>query len=405
MIEYVEVYELGENPFKGPQFQLVGLVDDFSSVIWKNVYYGVGEFEIYAPATEANMALLVPERYVMTSCGGTHEVAIIERVEVANSVDEGRMITASGRFAKSILDRRIVYTPVYDVGEGGNGYIWHCRSMTLSGKVDLAVLTLVRDNAASPSQSSQYLKGDRKLPVLNWVPGKDYRSRFPETISVSTDSGEESAEKQVTYKNLLDYTDGLLEEYGLGARLFLNTSDRLLHYWVYKGVSRTVRDHPEGEPVVFSMEMDNLLNTDYVYDVSPIKTTALIGGEGEGLERRCAFAYEWISGMERREVFVDASSITSEVEEGETPPTMEEYRKQLEAQGQQTVAQSPAEETLSGSIDISNSTLKYREDFYLGDLVTVEDRFLGISADVRILSVTEVQDENGYNIDMEYANK
>ena len=404
MIEYVEIYSL-EGGIGYSRLELTGLVDDFASVIWKNDYYGAGEFEIYAPATEANMALLVPERYVMTSCGGTDEVAIIERVEVANSLDEGRMITASGRFAKSILDRRIVYTPVYDSGEGGNGYIWHCRSVTLSGKVDLAAISLVRDNAANPPKNNQYLKGDRHLPALGWNPG-DYRSRYPETISISTEESEESAEKQVTYKNLLDYTDGLLEEYGLAARLFLYKDyDNLLHYYVYKGVSRTVRDHPEGEPIVFSMEMDNLLNTDYVYDVSPIKTTALIGGEGEGLERKCAFAYEWISGMERREVFVDASSITSEVEEGETPPTMEEYRKQLEAQGQQTVATSPAEETLSGSIDISNSTLRYREDFYLGDLVTVEDRFLGISADVRILSVTEVQDENGYNIDMEYANK
>ena len=404
MIEYVEIYSL-EGGIGYSRLELTGLVDDFASVIWKNDYYGAGEFEIYAPATEANMALLVPERYVMTSCGGTDEVAIIERVEVANSLDEGRMITASGRFAKSILDRRIVYTPVYDSGEGGNGYIWHCRSVTLSGKVDLAAISLVRDNAANPPKNNQYLKGDRHLPALGWNPG-DYRSRYPETISISTEESEESAEKQVTYKNLLDYTDGLLEEYGLAARLFLYKDyDNLLHYYVYKGVSRTVRDHPEGEPIVFSMEMDNLLNTDYVYDVSPIKTTALIGGEGEGLERKCAFAYEWISGMERREVFVDASSITSEVEEGETPPTMEEYRKQLEAQGQQTVATSPAEETLSGSIDISNSTLRYREDFYLGDLVTVEDRFLGISADVSILSVTEVQDENGYNIDMEYANK
>lgn len=400
MIEYVEIYA-----FDGSRLALEGVVDGFSSVIWKNSYYGVGEFEIYAPASQQNLDLLKGGRYVITPDGGDREVGIIERVEVTFSPSDGRMVAATGRFAKSILDRRIIYSPVYDAGEGGSGYVWHSSAKILTGRVDAAAALLVKENAAQPENPyPQYLKGDRSLPVLAWNED-DGRTKFPETISVDTGEEEEDAEKQVTYKGLLDYTDSLLEEYGLGGRLWLDRDLMLLRYEVFKGELRARNDHFGNEPVVFSQEMDNLVSTGYVYDESAKKTTAFVGGEGEGTDRKCAFAYEWLSGMDRRETFVDASSITTEAEEGEPAVDLQTYRKQLEAQGQQTIAQAPAEETLSGEMDITNSPLQYRRDFYVGDVVTLEDSALGIATDVRILSVTEVQDENGYNIDIEYGEK
>lgn len=373
MIEYVEIY----HPEKSGALTLIGIIDNFNSVIWKASYYGVGEFEVYAPATEENLNLLKGGNFVLTPEGGDTEVAIIEQVEVTTDPSEGPMIAASGRFAKSILDRRIIYAPTYDAAEGGSGYIWHCSATKLSGKVDAAVAGLVKDNAAAPTNPDPgHLKGDRSLPVLTWL-DEDGESRYPETISVQT-SGEteEEADKQVTYKGLLDYTDALLQEYGLGAYLWLDRDTMRLRYRVYKGISRSRDNHPESEPVIFSQEMDNLISTNYTYDETAKKTTALIGGEGEGLERKCAFAYEWVSGMDRREVFVDASSITSEAEEGEEPISMADYRKQLETQGQQTVAQSATEETLGGEMDITNSPLAYRQDFYIGDIVELEDSIL-----------------------------
>ena len=43
------------------------------------------------------------------------------------------------------------------------------------------------------------------------------------------------------------------------------------------------------------------------------------------------------------------------------------------------------------------------DDYYLGDLVTIEDKYINKLVNVRILSVTEVQDDNGYNISLEYG--
>lgn len=407
MIEYVEIYSFDESKPAGTRrLALEGLVDDFSSVIWKVDYYGSGQFEVYAPATPANLALLKGGRYVLRPDAGDAEVGIVERVEVTWSPDDGRMVAASGRMAKSLLERRIIYDPIYDSGEGGDGYVWHFSGWTFAGKVDQAAKLLVRYNASLPRNNyPTYLKGNRQIPVLWYKMPEDGESTHDAVISVSTDEGEQGAEKQVTYKNLLEYTDGLLKEYGLGARLWLDREMMLLRYEVYSGRTLASGNHPDGEPVLFSQEMDNLVDTTYVYDESAKRTVAIVAGEGEGLERKGAFAYEYVGGLERREVFVDASGITSEVDEGEAPVGLADYRRQLEAQGQQTVAQSPAEETLSGKMDVTNSHLAYRRDFRLGDVVTLEDSGLGLRADVRIVSVTEVQDEDGYNVDIEYGNE
>ena len=43
MIEFVEI--------RGHDTNIIGIIDTAQSVIWRSVYFGVGDFEIYAPAT------------------------------------------------------------------------------------------------------------------------------------------------------------------------------------------------------------------------------------------------------------------------------------------------------------------------------------------------------------------
>lgn len=44
MIEYVEVRSASTR-------EIIGIIDNSKSIIWHDVYYGVGDFEIYAPCT------------------------------------------------------------------------------------------------------------------------------------------------------------------------------------------------------------------------------------------------------------------------------------------------------------------------------------------------------------------
>ena len=46
-IEYVEIRDESRN--------IVGIIDTAQSIIWHSVYNGVGDFEIYAQATEKHI--------------------------------------------------------------------------------------------------------------------------------------------------------------------------------------------------------------------------------------------------------------------------------------------------------------------------------------------------------------
>lgn len=379
MIDYVVIRDTERQP--------VAIIDDASSIIWQSVYYGVGQFEIYAAASDKNVQYLIIGNYVTRP--DSRECGIIEKIEITNSTSEGRMIAASGRFLKSILDRRIVYTPTKS-GTGYN-YIWHSSSTRLIGKVELCVRNLIEDNATDSTVAA------RNIPELD-MNGADVTG-LPDIIITGDGDDETLAEKQVTYKNLLEYTDSVLQEYQLGSYMFLDESTLKFRYKVYKGENHAMENTEGNIPVIFSQDYDNLISSDYAFDETAYKNMAIIGGQGEGVERKLALVGDWNAGLERREMFVDANSMAQD--EGVTDET---YRKQLETEGRQNLAGLERTETFDGEIDTANTNFSYGEDYSLGDIVTVYDKAIGKYIDVRIVSVTECQDENGFKRDIEYGN-
>lgn len=387
MIEYVEIREKDSR-------EVIGVIDTAQSIIWKSLYYSVGDFEIYVSATAENIAMLIEGNYVTRP--NNFECGIIEHIEITQNDDEGKMIVASGRFVKSILDRRVIYSATLS-GTGYN-YIWHCAANVLQGNVETAVRKMVYDNAINA------VDPNRNISEIHWT--DEDISGLPDIIVTQDSSGETTAaEKQVTYKGLLEYSDAVLQEYECGAKMWLDRDFLKFRYKVYKGVDRS-RDSTTHEPLIFSTEFDNLISSSYTSDSSAYKTTALIGGEGEGTARKCAFMYAWISGLERRETFIDASGISSTYnDESGTEQTysLEVYRKMLEAQGRQSIAEMTKIETFDGEIDLTYSPYEYGKDYNLGDVITLEDKDLMKYINTRIISVTEVQDDNGYNVEISFG--
>ena len=98
-IDYVEIRNESTN--------LIGIIDTAKSIIWHSVYFGVGDFEIYAQASPEIVTLLQAGNLVTRP--DDLEVGISEKINITDNEQDGRMIIASGRFAKSILERRLIY--------------------------------------------------------------------------------------------------------------------------------------------------------------------------------------------------------------------------------------------------------------------------------------------------------
>ena len=371
MIEYVEIRESNA--------AVIGIIDIAKSIIWRSVYFGVGDFEIYAPATLEIVDMLKVGRYV-TRPDNT-EVGIIESISISTNEQDGTMIIASGRFAKSILDRRLIY----NLSGKSN------KATILRGNVEVKARELVENNAISCAFDSK-----RNIPILELGELANIPLRIVDAYGYAT-------QKQVSYQNLLTYSDGLLEEYGLGATCILNGAK--LQYVVYQGADRSKDNSAGNAPIIFSQEFDNLTASEYAYDSTPEKNAALIGGAGEGADRFYSLIETAATGLQRREMFIDATSIaqtyTDENEVVKTYPD-EEYKAMLDAKGKQDLSPLVAVESFSGTIDATNGNYVYGRDFALGDVVTVQDNNIGVYVSVRIREATEVQDENGYTVELNY---
>ena len=371
MIDVIEV--------RGSNREIIGIIDTAKSIIWHSVYFGVGDFEIYAQLTQQNILLLQIGNYVTRS--DNDEVGIIEKIDVTYSVNDGYMISASGRFAKSILDRRLIY----NLSGTTN------KPSILRGNVEAAIRLLVYNNAISCGFDS-----DRNIDIL--ILGE--QSRLPAII---VDENGNTAQKQVSYQNLMLYTDEVLKEYNYSAKITLGGS--YLNYIVYEGKDRSAENTEGHTPVIFSTDYENLNSSEYAYDEQSARNAALIGGEGEGLERFYSLITGDKTGLQRRELFVDASSInkTYIVNNIEYTYTSEEYKTMLDQAGKKELAALPAQETFTGEINASFGNWIYGRDFFLGDLVTLQDNTINKYSTVRITEVTEVQDENGYSVDVVFS--
>lgn len=382
MIEYVEI--------RNASREVIGIIDNAESIIWEAAYYGTGRFEIYVRVTKQTVAMLSVGNYVTRP--KDVNVGIIENLQIKWEPRAGRMIIASGRFAKSLLDRRLVY----------NYKNYSVTPTVSSGLVEVAVRKLLNDNIIASTDSR------RNIPFIKLGALRGIQQQI-----LSEETGE-PGQVQTSFAGLLAYTDTLLQEYSLGAYMSLDRNTRDLLYNVLEGKDRSIGNASGNAPLIFSKDYDNLLSSDYKYETTALKTTALIGGEGEGTERFFTTIGHYAEGLSRREVFVDAGSQSKTYKEErvdsigqpyeeELTYTDAEYAGLLKAHGQQTIAQLQIVQTFDGMVDVQHSDKVYGTDYWVGDIITIQDTQLSAYINTRILTATEVQDKDGYKLAISYG--
>ena len=303
----------------------------------------------------------------------------INSIDKSNDTVGGRFLTAKGMEAKCIVGNRIIrYMAV------------------LSGDL----ISSIRDNLFVPNIINP-ADPNRQIPELVFN-----QPNFEMTI---VDEEGNPTETQVTYDNLLEYTEGLYGAYNIGAKMRLNLTDLKLYYTIYQGVDKT------GD-MVFSRANENILNTNYSDDWTNYKTYVLVGGEDTEIvtqrdengnatatikgARKVNSIDDGSKGVDRYEGFVDAKDISSKYEDSagvEQTMTDVEYKALLKSKGKEMLATEFSKATtFEGEIDTTNKRYKFNENYYLGDLVLIRDSDFGINQKVQIIKFTRVQNNEGY---------
>lgn len=338
-------------------FKKIGMIDDYESVIWTPRYFEPGQFELKMPAGSLNVAILEKDNYIKRFDDNT--VMIIERLDIITDVENGNYILASGRCLKSILDRRIIW-----------------KMQTYRGTPESVIRSILTRNLINTGITARNISNFKLGAALGDNPG--------------------TIEAQYTGDVVLDVVLEICKTYGYGFRILLDNNNNFV-FELFQGVDRSY-NQSENLQVIFAPEFDNLISTEYIEEKTYYKNTALIAGEGEGNERK----YNDIgtaSGLSRRELWVDANDIQStwqDENEVEYTYTTAEYNEALKQRGNEKLAEVAQTIEFSGEVD-TNVLYKYKEDFFLGDVVTAYNEY-GVKAAPRITEIVESEDENGYKI-------
>lgn len=333
----------------------IAVIDDYESVIWTDRYQEYGDFEIYTPVTPDIISVLKQDYYLISR--ESEHVMIIEKLLIKTDAETGNHITITGRSLESLLTRRIV---------------WKQRSLT--GKLQNGIKTLLTENVISPSIA------DRKIE--NFV----FEESTDERITALT------IDAQYTGDELYDVISKLCKEHDIGFKITLNDNKQFV-FKLYMGADRSY-DQTENPYVIFSPNFENIVNSNYLESKSALKNVTLIGGEGEGSKRKYTTVGK-ASGLDRRELFTDARDISS-TKEDDTTMTTKEYNALLQQRGSEKLAENVDITSFEGEIE-TTMMFRYREDFFDGDIVQIENEY-GHSARTRIVEMTTSENEQGTSV-------
>lgn len=321
--------------------EVIGIIDAYSSAIFTVQYYGLGDFQLITYPKYID--LLLPGNLLAREAdkkGNRFDnVMIIERTEVKYDQENGNRVTVTGRSLKAVLCRRIVWSQT-----------------NLSGTIEEAIRQVITENAISPQNR------DRELPI---------------TLGALKGFTDE-AEVQLFGDNVGDWISSVCKQYGYGWEVYINNG---LVFELYKGEDKT-------ESVFFSPEFDNLNSARY--STGTIYTAALVGGEGEGIDKTVV-ELGTAEGLDRVETYINAGSVSSN---GEIID-LNTYRELLRSYGEEELA------TMNGSTTLDAEVAPYGAfdlgvDYFLGDVVKIDLR--GIQAHARVIEIIYSEDETGARV-------
>lgn len=334
-------------------FNEIKQLDKFGSLIWTERYYECGDFEIHSSIDMELIQYLLLGNYL--TMDNTDYYMIIEDWEIVTDFDVGNTINITGRSVESILERRIIW-----------------NQTILEGNLQETVLLLLNENIIEP------LDETRQIP--NFI--------FEETTDPRIT--ELNIDLQIDGHTIYDVMVAICSIYGIGYRIRI--IDGYFVFNLYAGEDRSY-DQLENEPVIFSTEFENLLSTNYIESSRPLKTYAVVAGEGEGADKRkiSVSVSGESTGLDRRELYVDASDISIKTDDGFL--TDEEYTDLLTQRGLEFLTTQSRTNTFEGRAD-TKTTFLYGKHYFIGDIVQIENEY-GMETTARVTELIRSQDEAG----------
>lgn len=222
----------------------------------------------------------------------------------------------------------------------------------------------VRKHAVTPDGTS------RKFPSLYMAP---YQGRGMRTVWSER------------FKRLDETLRDIGEHTGMGYTVTVDLTNKR---FVFDVIPERVQTAGSEDPVIMSVDFENIENIEHKKDVTHDVTIAYAGGAGEDENRLIQTVSRSpddaaLSGYSRRETWQDCGSVDN-VDD-------------LIYEVQYKLSRMKSSETLTCSV-LPNSSFQYLRDWDIGSIVTVQSKKLGIEQEKKITSVKEVYERGAIQI-------
>lgn len=358
----------------------LGLIDEMASLLWHTKYFDVGTFNLLVPITDNNKRLLIEgniivkhdgKREVTDAAGGIwRRAAQITYVHITKDENGLEQIEAQGYMLSQWLNKRCISPQI--VATATNQSL---------------INTMVKNNCGS---------------------GASARRQFPRFIMLAQETIAGSA---VEYANEVYAKLGLevktRAQYGkLGYDILINERSRQYGFYLYKGKDLTAKNSEGNTPCIFSRDFDNVNEQEYTASIENCGNFIYIQGAADdnGNQPVTTVDGAGAAGFDLVEVFCDATDIARKYQSGETEITipLNTYLQMLQTRAAAELENYGKIINFVSTIN-TNSNLKFKQDFDLGDRITCKETKWGIQIDARITEVTETYQKGAEEIEATFG--
>ncbi len=339
-------------------FDTLGVVSVFNTLLWTPRYYDVGVFQLNAPIDY--FTLFNTGRYLYRS--DSEYLGVIQEVEFSKDAKGAKTALCKGYFAERLLNNRVA-SPAH----------------RQTGTPEEIGRSMVQKYFINPTNK------DRVIPKIKLGTVKGLGEST--TVSITGDEiGDKLHEIEKTQE--------------LSHRLRYNYLTNELTFETWQGKDRT-DSQTENSWAIFSDSFFNIKNVKYNRQDSQCKNVAYVAGEGEDDQRTIIEVdIRESADEERLEVFVDARDLQSTYTDSkgnEKSYTKAQYTKMLRQRGLEKLADYGMLESVNSDVD-PYANLEYGKDYDLGDKCIYRFTDIGIECVKRITEIQEVFEGSKHTI-------
>ena len=224
-------------------FQTIGSIQVFNTLLWYRRYYSPGIFELHIPAEYFD--LINSGQYLYRN--DRTELGVIREVNFMRGQRSEKTAYCKGYFAEHLLNNNVIYP-----------------TFSKTGTPETLAHSVIDQYIINPANAA------RKIQNIKLGPAK---------------GGGASITLQNTGDNVGDRLYDTLKTQEMSQRLVFDYLENSLTYEVWKGLDRTDTQEVNSW-AIFSDSFRNIKNAQYDRDESDCKNVAYVAGEGEGAARK-----------------------------------------------------------------------------------------------------------------------